>query len=58
MYFTNRMIDLGKPGNPSNFAGKDVFSTFSNKLPKEVNIFLKHIYTSSDDGINHLILIF
>lgn len=50
MYFTNRMVDLSKPGDPSNLAGKDVFSTFSNKLPKEVNIFLKHVYTYSDDG--------
>lgn len=44
------MIDLNRAGNPSNIYGKDVFSTFSTNLPKEVNVFLRHVVTNSDDG--------
>lgn len=39
------MIDLNKPGNPYNIYGKDVFSTFSTHLPKEIDIYLRHVYT-------------
>ncbi len=51
VYFSDRMTDLKKSGNPGNIYGKDVFSTFSYNLPKEVNIFLRHIMTESDDGL-------
>jgi hypothetical protein len=44
------MIDLNKPGDPGNLYGKDVFSTFSSILAKEVNVFLRHSVTESDDG--------
>jgi hypothetical protein len=44
------MIDLNKAGNPANIYGKDVFSTFSLNLPKEVNVFLRHVETKSDEG--------
>ena len=50
VYFSNTMIDLRKKGDPSFITGKDVFTTFSNKLPKEVNVFMRHVETHSDDG--------
>jgi hypothetical protein len=40
IYFSDKINDLGKPGNPSTIVGKDIFSTFSNKLGKELDIYL------------------
>ena len=50
IYFSDRISDLRSPGNPGNIVGKDIFSTFSNKLGKEIDIYLQHMITESDDG--------
>ena len=51
MYFRDIITDLKNPKHPYSTVGKDVFTTFSNRLSKEVNIYLRHVFVNSDDGV-------
>lgn len=40
IYFSDTITDLRRPGDPGTIVGKDIFSTFSNKMGKEIDIYM------------------
>ena len=44
------VIQLVFQGNPYSYIGKDVYTIFSNSNKKELNVFVRHVQTESNDG--------
>jgi hypothetical protein len=51
IYWSDTISDPSKPGDPYSFIGRDTYSTFSNSMSKELNVYLKHQFLESDVGL-------
>lgn len=50
VFFTDRITDASKPGNPYSYVMKNLYAPISNAEFTQYNLALRHVYVDSDDG--------